>query len=123
MVNVQRNQTVKVSLEPHINIIVQYMLLKFQEEGLACKFIFQTACASLTTDDFIVPGRPVITKELMTIILSENSMKKWLRRVIENVKTAWWRRLLVQKEGLLALTPHHMPNVAGHEDPAILRQV
>jgi hypothetical protein len=76
-----RRQLEEVDLEPHINILVQYMLMLLSEGGFGTMGVFQTALASLCQKDFFLPGEGVFSKELAAVLAADFELKNWAGRI------------------------------------------
>jgi hypothetical protein len=93
-----------IDLEPHVNILVQYMCHLLSRKGLETVNIIITTRAHLTEPNYFVqPSAPVLSKNLVNAILNHESLGKSLRRIPDNWKTMLKNKIVHVKQAVKQL--------------------
>jgi hypothetical protein len=88
----------EVSLEPHVNLIVQYMMHLVTVSGLGVLNVYNNACHAVLTPAYFLGesvniGPPLMSREIIAAIGRVDTLKRYLTRLAENWKTALKRKI------------------------------
>ena len=100
--HIKNGKELQMDLEPHVNLIVQFMMHLLSIDGLSTENVWNEATESLTTPVFFLEGdqpqssrsKSVLTKNMMRSIQTCPIIVNYLRRTAENWKTQIPKRLL-----------------------------
>jgi hypothetical protein len=110
-----------ISLEPHVNLLMQYMLQLFNVQGLGANTVFMEAYTHLTTPGFFVEGVAVLTAPFMQALLRDTDFTYKLQRIMDNWKTDFSRKIRELKTTLLLVRA--LVAIEEGSPQVILRQV
>lgn len=94
-----------VFLDPHINLVIKYMMTHLQKDGLAATNVLPTAIDACSRMNFFCEGDPLISRALVAHITSCTVFYRSLNRIAENFKNMLKTKSNALKPSLFKLLP------------------